>query len=186
MQNSKKIKNIGSALRPHPCPPLAKGRGVGAEFCKLFKYMSKNFKILLFLIAFGITAILVWIIVIGQNSDDGFMEKINNKEKSEVKVDLEKMRKEYKEGIGEAFAEFSVLKDNADLTVPRVEKIKNQALDLKVPSEFKDLHLDFVLAMVRMEDFIQTGSEEAKTTGEELIEKIKGNYPWLYNANAAN
>lgn len=148
--------------------------------------MFKNFKIILVLIAAVITAILVWIIVIGQNSDNSFMEKITNKEEPEVKVDLAAMGEEYKKGISQAFSGFSALKENTGLTVPRIEEIKNQALDLRVPGEFKDLHLNFVLAMIRMEDFIQTGSEEAKTASENLVEKIKNNYPWISDSAASN
>lgn len=142
--------------------------------------MSKNFKIILILIAAAITAILFLIIVYGQDSNNSFLEKMSvKKEEPEAKIDLAALNEEYRGGISEALAEFSALKEGADLDVSRIEEIKNKALDLRVPGEFKDLHLDFVLAMVRIEDFIQTGSEEAKIAGEELIEKIKSSYPWI-------
>lgn len=146
--------------------------------------MSKNFKILLFLVAFGITAVLILIIVISQKSDNGFMEKINNismggKEEQEAAVDLAAMSEEYKEGISGAFAEFSNLNESADLSVTQIKEIKNRALDLKLPGEFRGLHIDFILALTRMEDFLETGAEDARIAGEDLIEKIKSNYPWL-------
>lgn len=146
--------------------------------------MFKNFKIILILLAVVITVILILVVVLSQNPENNFLEKIGDKENSEEKVDLAALSEEYKEGISEALAEFSDLSETSELNVPRIEEIKNKVLNLKLPPEFKNLHLNFILAMARMEDYLSTGAEEAKLTAVDMIEKIKSDYPWAYNSTS--
>ena len=65
------------------------------------------------------------------------------------------------------------------LTLEFINQTKNQLLALKMPTKYKDLHLDLILAMTKMEDYLEDGDEGKKAESEELIQQAKTEYEWL-------
>jgi len=69
--------------------------------------------------------------------------------------------------------------DESLITVDDVSRTKNSLLALKMPVQFKDLHLNLVLAMDKMEDYLISGDEEKLLESEKLISQMKEEYEWL-------
>ncbi len=69
--------------------------------------------------------------------------------------------------------------DESLITVDDVSRTKNSFLALKMPVQFKDLHLNLVLAMDKMEDYLVDGDEVKLRESQELIKQAKDEYEWL-------
>ena len=69
--------------------------------------------------------------------------------------------------------------DESLITVDDVSRTKNSLLGLKMPAQFKDLHLNLVLAMDKMEDYLIDGDEGKLRESQELIKQAKEEYEWL-------
>jgi hypothetical protein len=136
--------------------------------------MTKKIKILLVLSVVAISAVLYLIITSKPVNNNG---KQANKE--QVKVDLKKLEEEYKAGTKNILTDYSALLLSDNLSLEIVETDKNKLLGLKVPAEFKDLHLNFVLAVSKMEDYLKNGKDEDKAASQRMISEIKANYVWL-------
>ncbi len=52
-------------------------------------------------------------------------------------------------------------------------------LELRVPVEYKDLHLQLAIAWNQIQTALQSGSQEDLTTSLKTIEQLKVTYPWL-------
>ncbi len=136
--------------------------------------MTKKIKILLVLSVVAISAVSYLIITSKPVNNTG---KQANKEQE--KVDLKKLEEEYKAGTKNILADYSTLLEDKDLSLDKVEVDKNKLLGLKVPGQFKDLHLNFVLAVSKMEDYLKTGKSEDRAASQRMIGEIKANYIWL-------
>ncbi|MCK4554023.1 hypothetical protein KAU19_03600 [Candidatus Parcubacteria bacterium] len=69
--------------------------------------------------------------------------------------------------------------DESLITIDDVKQTKNSFLALKMPSKYKDLHLNLVLAMDKMEDYLFDGDEGKLRASQELIKQAKEEYEWL-------
>ena len=133
--------------------------------------MDKKFKILLVLLAIAISVVLYLIVS---------TKPVNHSGVDEVKkVDLVKLEKEYKEDVVDIFNDYSALIQGDEWSVRQLEEIKNRLLDLKVPTSLKDLHLNFVLAVVKMESYLQSNEEKDRIDSETLINDLEEDFDWL-------
>lgn len=94
-------------------------------------------------------------------------------------VDPVKLEKDYKTSTAVAIRNFMDLDSSQKLNHEEVEKIKNELLALRVPTQYKDLHVDLVMAMVKMDIFFKDGKKENKLLCEKTIEEAKLKYSWL-------
>jgi len=69
--------------------------------------------------------------------------------------------------------------DESLISVDDVSRTKNSILGLKMPVQFKGLHLNLVLAMDKMEDYLVDGDEKKLRESKELIKQAKKEYEWL-------
>lgn len=136
--------------------------------------MTKQIKFLLVLLVIAISAVSYLIVTSKPVNNIG---KQTNK--SQEKVDLKKLEEEYKTGTKNILTDYSALLESNNLNLEIVEADKNKLLDLKVPGQFKDLHLNFVLAVSKMEDYLKNGKEEDKADSQRMISEIKADYVWL-------
>lgn len=90
-----------------------------------------------------------------------------------------KMEENYKKESARIVGEYLNLTENPEYKPEQIGMIKQELLDLIVPTKFKDLHLNLVLAMSQMEIFSNAQAPEAKTASQELITEAKANYAWL-------
>ncbi|GEM_PF-1130550 len=146
------------------------------------KLMSKQVKILSVLFVVIAAAAALYLLKTAESvaplkEQVGKLDKKLN-EKTE-KIDLERVKAQYKEDVKGILSDYSFLINKPDVTADQIQALKNRLLDLKVPSIFKDLHINLVLAMTRMENFLSNGNKEDKFFSQEMIEKNKEKYNWL-------
>jgi len=58
-------------------------------------------------------------------------------------------------------------------------KARTELLGLTVPSKFKNLHLELVLASDTLLRFFKSGAEAEKLASLDLIKQVKNKYDWL-------
>lgn len=105
--------------------------------------------------------------------------EIGNKIEKIEKVDTEKLENNYKAEVKLIFARFLVLAGRDDLSVLELRQVRDELLELKVPTKFKDLHLGFALAISRLENFLSGGDDKEKEISRDIIKKIKQDYDWI-------
>ncbi len=145
------------------------------------KFMSKQIKILLVLFIVAAAAVLYLLktaepTALIKEQVGRLDEKLN--EKTE-KIDLERVKTQYKEDVNKILADYSGLTETADATIEQLGSVKDRLLGLRVPSVFKDLHVNLVLAVTKMEDFLSNGDSEDRFFSQEMIDKNKEKYNWL-------
>ncbi len=64
-------------------------------------------------------------------------------------------------------------------TKNKILTLRNQLTEIKVPTEFKDLHLDLLLALNKIDSYLNGRNEEERLAGLDLISQAKVNYEWL-------
>lgn len=136
--------------------------------------MNKKAKILSVLLT--IAAILVVSLALKTKPVKQFEKK---DEARKEKVDMEKLRQNYKEKIKIIFAEYLALSESKDLSVEQLETVKNKLMELIVSPELRDLHIDLLFAIVKSQDFLTSGNESDKADSQKRINRIKENYSWI-------
>jgi len=96
-----------------------------------------------------------------------------------AKVDPTKIEADYKVSVTAAVKEYADASGKNNLTPEEVSKTKNQLLALKVPTQFKDLHISLIMAMVKMESYFTSGNQADKALAEKTISEVERNYSWL-------
>lgn len=94
-----------------------------------------------------------------------------------AKIDIEKNYKKYAAAIFSSFNQELAEGKGSDLA-KRVKVKQEELLALRVPAEYKDLHLDFVIGLGLIEKGLQ-GNNSKLILGKEKLQKISGQYPWL-------
>ena len=141
--------------------------------------MSKKEKILLFLLIMVLAAFLY--LIITSESD-----VIKNKEAVNLEKDdnyLEELRSNYKQKASEILSGYLELSEASNFNIEQINNIRNELLDLKVPAEYKDLHLSLILAINKMENYLLTGVEQIKIESWQIINRARANYKWLGGGN---
>jgi len=143
---------------------------------------AKTLWILLILAVFSV----VYLIAISKpieneiTSDNKANEiNINKPIKKVAQVDLVKLEADYKNSFRGIYNNYNKLIGTNKFTADQLVIIRDQLLTLRVPGQFKELHIDFIFAVSKMERFIIDGELNEKIASEELITKIKANNTWL-------
>lgn len=136
--------------------------------------MSKKSKILIFLLIITLLLFL-YLVLTSESLGRGANTKINSRA-DEIK---EKLSNDYKTAVSKIVNDYEQLAGETETAAGEGEHLKNQLLELKVPAEFKDLHFSLVLALIKLENYWQTGGEEEKSESERLVNQAKLNYDWL-------
>ena len=134
--------------------------------------MEKKHKIVLVLLAIAISAVLLLMITIKPNGN-------LNKGADIPKVDLVKLENDYKDDVSKLYNEYSILIKEVDVGSERLQEIRNSLLELRVPTSLKDLHLNFVLAVVKMEKYLISMEEEERDDSNTMVNELIEDYEWL-------
>lgn len=137
-----------------------------------------------FLILSLILVTLSFIII--QLSSPAINKKIVNVKEGNIihkatveKIDMAKLEKDYEDNFKRIFSQFAQLASEEKINKEIVGTIKNETLALKVPTKYKDLHIDFVLALVKMENYFSGGDNKEEAASLDAIKRIQENYLWL-------
>jgi hypothetical protein len=125
--------------------------------------MSKKLKILLFL---SVIALVLFFYLLFTSE---FFKEETGKNREQIAVD-------YKISATRIVNNYSQLET---VTVSEVKSTKDNLLVLKVPAELKDLHVELIMAITRMEDYLNNGNEEDLAESKKIINKAKMDYSWL-------
>jgi len=138
--------------------------------------MSKKANFFIFLII--VLLAVLCLIIISETIQKSDQQQVNkNDNKNQVKN--EQLENNYKEQVKLIFARYLELVEGESYSYEQISIIKSELLNLKVPTKFKDLHLDLVFIMTKMEDYLTEGSEAARTESQQLVSRVKANYMWL-------
>lgn len=86
---------------------------------------------------------------------------------------------EYKKRVRTIISSYEDESQKNELSYEKVLEVKKNLLDLKVPTVFKDLHLNLVMSMIKLENFFKNGLNDDRLAGEMMIRDAKVNYSWL-------
>jgi len=129
---------------------------------------SKKGGIIFFII---ISVVFILLVFIYQNKG-----VIQDRIEEKPAVDLQKMAGEYKESIKliKPLYEDLISRANENLQDKKaINNLRSKLLELKMPAEFREAHVELVLLLDKIEQGIS--GEEAKEKFKEIIER----YEWL-------
>lgn len=94
-------------------------------------------------------------------------------------ISHEELVRDYERRAKAAVNEYSGLEVKGNFTAGEIQKVKDDLLGLKVPAEFKDLHVQLVLGLTKIEDSLAAGDAKIQAEGQKKIEQAKAAYAWL-------
>ncbi|MBI2459653.1 MAG: hypothetical protein HYV53_03830 [Parcubacteria group bacterium] len=137
--------------------------------------MAKKSKILILLL--GILLVLILYLIFTSES----IKPENNVNKQVKPDNLAGLETNYKLQAREFFLAYEALIKNNNITQQNITELENKLLALKVPVKFKELHLRFVLALNRTENYLNQKDEREKGDSFQAISQLKADYSWLNN-----
>ena len=137
--------------------------------------MPKKQKVLIFLLLI-LFSLILYLIFTAES-----IKPVSNSEQPVKSDNSALLETDYKLKAKEFFVVFeSLIKDNG-FTKENITELKNKLLVLKVPVKFKELHLRFVLALNKMENYLSQKNEREKSDSFQAISQLKADYSWLNN-----
>ena len=143
--------------------------------------MSKKLKILVVLLVI-ILALFLYLALTSRPLDGGTGVKANN-QSEEIR---EKLASDYKNSVNRVLFDYWQLVQAKDVTVEEGEYLKNRLLGLKVPVGFKELHLNLVMALTKLNNYLENGDEEEKEESGQMVSQTTAGYDWLSNGSDNN
>jgi hypothetical protein len=143
--------------------------------------MTNKTKFFIFFIII-LLIIAVYLAVISKPAKQDQAEKQNDAKTNNVvdaMLNLDLLKKSYKAETKVILANYLRIAQDETINIESVKRTKEQLLSLKVPTEFKELHLNLVLAMDEMEYYLENGDEADKRKSQEMIEQEKTKHEWL-------
>lgn len=136
---------------------------------------AKYFLIAVFLLVGSLTLMLLY-----YGGTSGKQTAVITPDVVTQKVDSQKLEADYRVKTKAIIAEVaSAAEAPASERAGRASKAKTELLTLTVPSQFKDLHLELVLAADKLLNFFKSGTETEKLASQDLIKQAKNKYDWL-------
>ena len=136
--------------------------------------MNKKLKVLLLLLAILLLLILYLIL-----TSESVRDEIKPAPaKNQAAVQLEN---NYTTKVKELFNDYLKMVQADSFTLESLAALKNKILDLKVPAKFKELHITLVLALVKMENYLNLQNEQEKIFSQQMVNQLKADYDWLNN-----
>lgn len=89
------------------------------------------------------------------------------------------LEEKYQTQVKKIFNDYENLINNGDYTLDQIIQIKNKLLNLRVLAKFKELHINLVLALTHMENWLNNKDELEKIAERQIIDQIKIDYSWL-------
>lgn len=86
---------------------------------------------------------------------------------------------EYQSGVKDVFSRLRAIENGGQVDKESLMGIKNDFLALRVPAEFKDLHLQILLAISDVEKFIDKNDESGLLDSRKAISILGETYSWL-------
>lgn len=91
------------------------------------------------------------------------------------------IEEQYKESIKHIFPELEDMNDANSLDNGKLQDIKGDLLDLKVTKEYKELHVNMIMAVDGYINFLDTGDKNQADNSRKIVMEIKRSNSWLNN-----
>jgi len=138
------------------------------------KNMSKKLKILIVLSVI-ILALFLYLVLTSRPLDGGAGAKaINQPDKTK-----EKLVSDYKSGVNKFLADYWRVIEEKDISIEEGQRLKSRLLELKVPADFKELHLSLAMALTKLEDYLKNEDENGKEESRQMVGQATTSYDWL-------
>ncbi|MFA6306257.1 MAG: hypothetical protein WCV70_00185 [Patescibacteria group bacterium] len=135
--------------------------------------MDKKQVTLIFLLAILFALVLYLIFTSGSIKEAGKPAEQTKQDNSAL------LENDYKLKAKEFFTAFENLIKDSSFTEENITELKNKLLSLKVPVKFKELHIQFVLALTKMENYFRQKDEQEKSNSLQAVNQLKADYSWL-------
>ncbi|MEK7557987.1 MAG: hypothetical protein AAB530_02150 [Patescibacteria group bacterium] len=109
------------------------------------------------------------------------VQKVNQSNLATNNITTAQMEEKYKAQVKKILNYYEKLISTNDYTLGQIVQTKNKLLNLQVPTKFKDLHINLVLTLTRMENYLTNKDEAEKIIAQQLINQIKIDYSWIFN-----
>lgn len=139
--------------------------------------MTKKAKILISFLA--ILLILILYLILTSES----VKKVDDSKIQPVKSTSTILPEaEYQLKVKEVFTAYETMAQEKSFTTGKIDELRNKLLALKgLPAKFKELHLQLISALDRMEDYLNQKDQQGKNTSQQIINQLKADYSWLSN-----
>jgi len=137
--------------------------------------MTKKAKVLILILCLSLLLIIYLIL-----TSESTLTKSLPAETANKAADSGALAATYRQQIAPIFKSYLEL-EKGDYTVDQVTQLKNQLLDLRVPTEYKNLHINLVLALTKMENYLTSGDKAEKVASQQIISQAQADYDWLDN-----
>jgi len=124
----------------------------------------------------GLLAVVAAIILTSQNQS---ARRAAEQGQNPLPISHEELVRNYEARAKAAVSEYNGLEVKGSFTADEIRKVKDELLGLKVPAEFKELHVQLVLGLTKIEDSLAAGDAKIRTEGQKKIEQAKATYTWL-------
>jgi|GEM_PF-6561785 len=146
----------------------------------MFEAKTKNIIMAVTVVAILAGGVYLYFSGIQPDSRSGGAETAAEEDGAAKKQRQAEMVRAYEDSFKPLFSEYAAALDSENkIAGEDVDRIKAGLLELKVPAEFKNLHLDFMLALVKMRDLAAAGRGGDKAEGRKTVSRIKADYLWL-------
>ncbi len=144
-------------------------------FDNKLNYMAKKTKILIFLAAVFLTLALYLILTSESIQKNQVINQLT-KDKN-----ITQLEENYQAKSREIFKAYEQLIQADNFSPENIIEHKNRLLDLRVPAKYKELHLNLVWALTKMENYLNQKDAKEKTASLEMTNQLKADYSWLNN-----
>jgi len=136
--------------------------------------MTKKNKVLISLLVILLLLVLYLVLTSGSVRDESRPAPAKNE-------DAVQLENNYTTEAKELFNDYLTMIQADSFTLESLAALKNKILDLKVPTKFKELHINLVLALTKMENYLNSRNEQEKIFSQQMVNQLKADYSWLNN-----
>jgi len=145
--------------------------------------MTKQSKFLFIIVIIALICVIFLMLSLKKVSVNEEKNISNYKQEKQLKtIDIAKLESDYKNNLKPIFNDFEKIFNNTNASstdIEKIAKLKVELIKLKVPEQFKKLHLELVFAFSDAINFFENNQKDKKKEIISLIQKSKENYKWL-------
>lgn len=143
--------------------------------------MSKNLKLTLIILVAVLFVIVGFVFLRGEKGPAPAAENNNVVAAPPVQdpVDIAKLEEGYKKDMAVIFNNCDSLVESENADEAALNSEKDKILGMTVPPGYRDFHLKLVMAIEKMDKFLEAGDESGKLAAVEMMRDLKDKNAWL-------
>lgn len=150
--------------------------------------MSKNKKGILVILVVVVAVILVLARVMPKGKISEVISDKKAKTVSSQQVNHAQQVAEYQQNIKSMAANYQNIINTVNVNsattgssseISALTEIKNRLTSITVPAEFKDLHINFFISVLDLENYFKNNQLSAKASSSNLWQEVQKDYNWI-------